>query len=281
MAHLRRELGVAHGVELVEAEGVLGRQGYFAGDDAARLAALQAAINDPSPGAIWCARGGYGATRLLARLDPSPLERHPKAFIGFSDITALMAWSLAHARICSIHGPVVTQLATLGEMDRARVIDMLVGQAASPLVAESGTTVHGGRVEGPLIVGNLEVLRCLVGTPHLPSLQGCILAIEEVGERPYRIDRALTQLIASGALRGVRGVAVGQLLACEDPPEATTTGVSAEQAVIERLEGLGVPIVTGFPFGHDPHQNAALPFGALVRLDADNAALECLQSALY
>ena len=281
LAHLRRELADAHGIELQVSGTTSSRDGYFAADDETRLRALQEAINDPRPGAIWCARGGYGATRLLSRLDPTPLAANPKAIIGFSDVTALMCWSLVHAGVASIHGPVVTQLATLTDMDRGRMFDMLIGQPTSPLVAEAGTTVHGGCVEGPLIVGNLEVLRCLVGTPHLPSLQGCILAIEEVGERPYRIDRSLTQLIGAGALRGVRGVAVGQLLGCQDPPESATTGMTAEQAVLERLESLGVPVITGLAFGHDPHQNAALPFGTLARLDADNATLEVLQSPLY
>lgn len=280
LALLRREVVDRHGGELILADSLRARDGYLAGDDSLRLRGLQQALADEHASVIWCARGGYGATRLLARLDPEPLRRHPKLLVGFSDITALLAWCLTRAATCSLHGPVVTQLAELHEEERTRIFDMLRGEAIVPLSAETGATVHGGRVEGRLIVGNLEVLRSLIGTPYLPSLEGCILGLEEVGERPYRIDRALTQFASSGALRGVRAVIVGQLLECEDPPDHPLRGPTAEEVVIERLERLGVPMVTGFPFGHDRLRNAALPFGTLTRLDADNGTLECLDSPL-
>jgi muramoyltetrapeptide carboxypeptidase len=136
--------------------------------------------------------------------------------------------------------------------------------------------LQGGRVEGPLIAGNLEVLRALVGTRYFPPLAGTILAIEEVGERPYRLDRALTHLVSSGVLRGVRGVVVGQLVGC-DGPDGTGIGPTAHEVVLERLSTLRVPVATGFEFGHDDQQNAALPFGAKVRLHADAGTLEFLE----
>lgn len=269
---LRRRLSL----DIVQAPNLLEQVGYFAGDDGQRLHATQDALADPAAGAVLCARGGYGATRLLGALDPERLRAHPKLLVGFSDITALLCWAWVRAGLPSIHGPVVAQLATLADDDVERLCDLLRGEVPTPLQAEEGTVITGGTVEGTLIAGNLEVLRALVGTRAMPSLSGAILAIEEIGERPYRIDRALTHLLSCGALRGIRGVAVGQLIACEEPPDGNL-GPTAAQVVVERLATLGVPVVTGFAFGHDASHNAALPFGTQVRLLADSCTLEFLE----
>jgi muramoyltetrapeptide carboxypeptidase len=253
------------------------RTGYFAGDDRARLAALQTALADPTIDAVMCARGGYGLTRLLPLLDPAPLAAAPKLIVGFSDVTALLAWALARVGLTSVHGPVTTQLATIAAEDRERLALLLAGEDPGALSAETGAVLRGGCVEGPLFAGNLEVLRALVGTRAQPELAGCVLALEEIGERPYRIDRALTQLLTSGALRGVRGVAVGQLVNCEEPETGHQGSPTAEEVLLERLGALGVPVVTGFPFGHSPERNAALPVGAVVRLDAEHGALTMLE----
>jgi muramoyltetrapeptide carboxypeptidase len=273
LAILRRHLDV----QWVLAPNLHEQEGYFAGSDAQRLAALHEAFGDPEASAILCARGGYGAARLLAALDPERLRAYPKTLVGFSDVTALLCWAYVRAGLRGILGPVVTQISTLELEDVERLVDLLRGDVPTPLVAAEGTSIHGGRVEGPLLGGNLEVLRSLVGTRYMPPLQGAVLVLEEVTERPYRIDRALTHLLSAGVLRGVRGVAVGQLTRCEEPEDGHVVGPTAEQVVVERLETLGVPVVTGFTFGHDPHRNAALPFGARVRLDADACSLEFLE----
>ncbi len=254
------------------------RDGYFAGDDAARLSALHDALAGDSA-AIWCARGGYGLTRLLARLDPAMLRDRPRPVLGFSDVTALLSWAWTHASVRSLHAPVVTQLGELPPEDVEATLDWLRGEVPAPLEADpvGATVVAGGTVEGPLLAGNVEVLRSLVGTGHLPSLEGAILAIEEVGERPYRLDRALTHLLDGGALRGLRGVIVGQLHGCVEPEHGGSQGWSAEEVVADRLGRLGVPVVTGFPFGHARSRNAPLPVGARVRLRADDALLEFLE----
>jgi muramoyltetrapeptide carboxypeptidase len=273
LAHVRRRLGAPSLAANLEH-----RTGYFAGDDGARLGALDRALRDDAIGVIWAARGGYGATRLLARLDPSLLRERAKLFVGFSDVTALLCWAFVHAGLPGIHGPVVGQLDELAETDRERLWDLLGGELPEPLLADEHCTVlHGGRVEGPLIAGNLEVLRSLIGTPHMPSLRGAILAIEEVGERPYRIDRALTQLIDSGALRGVAGVVVGDLHGCSEPDNGGSRGWTAQEVCEDRLARLGVPVLLGLPFGHTPGRNAALGFGVRARLDADQGALEQLE----
>jgi muramoyltetrapeptide carboxypeptidase len=273
LAHVRRRFG-----EPTRAANLERREGYFAGDDAERLLALDRALRDERASLVWAARGGYGLTRLLSRLDPGPLRERPKLIVGFSDVSALLCWAWVHAGVPSIHGPVLGQLAELGEDDRQRLWDLIAGELPAPLVAEHDASVlHGGMVEGTLVVSNLEVLRTLVGTRHMPSLEGGILAIEEIGERPYRLDRALTQLVDSGALRGIRGIAVGSLRGCVEPEGGGSKGWSALEVVEDRLGRLGVPVVVGFGFGHDPTRNAALPFGVPARLDADGGALEILE----
>ena len=265
--------------EFVLAPNVHDQTGYFAGPDTARLSGLREALADPDATAILCARGGYGATRLLPLLDPELMRARPKLLVGFSDVTALLCWSWMRAGVSGLHGPVLTQVASLSDPDIHTLVDALTGNFLTPIASEEGTCIHGGQVEGRLVAGNLEVLRSLVGTRYFPPLAGTILAIEEVGERPYRIDRALTQLIQSGAFRGVRGVIVGQLLHCHEPDWGTPDSPTAHDVVVERLEPLGIPVVTGFPFGHDETRNVALPFGARVRLDADSCTLEFLDPA--
>lgn len=259
-------------------ENLLAREGYFAGGDASRVAALHAVFSDERPGVIWCVRGGYGLTRIIAKLDHKLFARHPKCIIGFSDVTALLCWAYVKADICGLHGPVVTQSASLHPADLEATKEWLDGDVPAPLEADANSVsvINGGAVEGPLIAANLELLRSLIGTPFMPDLQGCILAIEEVGEAPYRIDRSLTQLMASGALHGIAGVVVGQLSGCEDP-DPSAGRPTAAQVVGERLTRLGVPVFTGAPFGHNAERNFPLPFGARVRMDADNATLLFLE----
>jgi len=257
------------------AKNLLEADGYFAGPDDVRAASLHAAFADPDPSVIICARGGYGLTRLLGRLDPARLRRNPKSIVGFSDVTALLCWAWVTASVATIHGPVLGQLGGLHPGDIDHLFDLLRGEVPPPIVASEGSALHGGTVEGRLVAGNLEVLRSLVGTKFFPPMRGNILAFEEVNEAPYRIDRALTQLLSSGVLRGVRGVIVGQLSMCERPKPGV--GPSAEEVVLERLGTLGVPVVTGFDFGHDSGRNVALPFGTRVRLRADDCALELLE----
>ncbi len=269
---LRRHLDA----DVVLAENIHEQHGYFAGADGLRLQSLHTAFADPQARLIMAARGGYGATRLLGALDHTRLCEHPKLLVGFSDITALLCWAWVRGELPSVHGPVVTQLSTASPDDIQRLADLVSGQIPAPLEAAEGTVLHGGTVEGTLIAGNLEVLRALVGTRYMPSLHGAVLAIEDVGERPYRIDRALTHLLSAGALRGIRGVAVGQLHGCEEPTGGQY-GPGPHEVVVERLSTLGVPVVTGFPFGHDGKRNAALPFGTRVRLAADDCTMLFLE----
>jgi muramoyltetrapeptide carboxypeptidase len=248
---------------LVYEERVFARTGYLAGSDEERLAELRAVLSDPDVKAVICARGGYGLTRILAGLDSTEFARAPKAIVGFSDVTALHAWA-AKLGVPTIHGPVLAQLGELPEEDTQSVIDLLEGAPPKPIEGLR-TRAGSGAAEGRLLGGNLEMISRLVGTPWALDLRDAILLIEEVGERPYRIDRSLTQLMLAGALDGVRGVVVGDLVNCHEPKQPSPT---ADEVVVERLGRLGVPVCTGAPIGHGP-RNRAVPLGVRARLAGD------------
>lgn len=245
--------------------GILESTGYLAGSDARRLSELQRAIDDPRLDAIIAARGGYGVTRLLARLDLSALEARPKLLVGFSDITALHAqW--ARRRLLSIHGGMVAALGRSDELAYERYRAALEGRFVdrfSDLIAYAP-----GRAEGILLGGNLTVLTALIGTPHWPGFAGAVLFFEDIGERPYRVDRMLTTWLDAGAFEGVRGVVLGAFVQGEPGAD----GISLADVLAERLADLGVPVVAGVPAGH-VEDNAELPFGQRVVLDANRGEL--------
>jgi muramoyltetrapeptide carboxypeptidase len=260
---------------VVHEEDILRREGYLAGGDARRAAELNAYLRDPAIRGIICARGGYGLMRILAELDDAAFRAAPKVLVGFSDVTALLYWVRARTGLRSVHGPVVTQLSSLGREDLAWLTGLL--ETGTPPPRLTGLrSVHGGRAQGPLVAGNLEVMSRLLGTPYFPSLRGAILVLEEIGERPYRIDRTLTQLALAGVLDELAGVVVGDLVRCEEPDGS---GPGPEDVITERLERLAVPLCFGLPVGHGA-RNLALPIGAPALLDADAGALEFLEGAV-
>ena len=197
-------------------ERLFARQRYLAGPDSQRLELLEAAIADPGTKAIWCARGGYGATRLLSALKLRALLERPKLFVGFSDATVLhAAWNARGLR--TLHAPVLTQLGSQPAevLERLRAL-LFSAEPPTPLLANPVSTFSPGRARGLLLGGNLSILSRLIGTPHLPSLAGAVLFFEDVGERPYRLDRLWTHLTLAGAFEGLRGIGVGELTGCEE-----------------------------------------------------------------
>jgi muramoyltetrapeptide carboxypeptidase len=244
------------------------RQRYLAGSDAQRLALWEEAVADPEVKALWCVRGGYGAVRILPQMQLNRLIERPRLLIGFSDITGPHTAANALGLV-TVHGPVITQLGeqSLESLERLWAL-LTVPGSPDPLAANPALTISPGVASGRLLGGNLEVLSRLVGTPWQPSMEGAILLIEETGERPYRIDRAWTHLKMSGAFRGIKGVAVGDLTGCEEKDADYT----ALDVVRDLVAELGVPAAAGFPVGHGAvHQ--AIPLGVNVRLDANAARL--------
>lgn len=257
------------------------RDGYLAGTDIERRQQLADAWKDPECKGILCARGGYGSARLLedwtwglgiesskdvsTTTSPTP-QFIPKWLIGFSDITSLL-WSLCQSGISGIHGPVLTTLAAEPEWSLKRLFDYVEGRPIAPL---SGASWGNGKVTGMLLPANLTVATHLLGTSVQPPLDGVILALEDVTEAPYRIDRMLTQWRMSGVFQRVKGIALGRFSRCEPPKDIPSWTI--EEVLRDRLLELGIPIISNLPFGHDG-VNAALPVGQPVVLDADQGTL--------
>ncbi|AVH62663.1 S66 peptidase family protein [Nostoc sp. 'Peltigera membranacea cyanobiont' N6] len=260
------EIWRARGYRLEISPQIDDKWGYLAGTDEIRRQQLAVAWQDPNCRGILCARGGFGSTRILEDWNWQQNSSLPKWLIGFSDITALL-WSLYIAGISSVHAPVMVTLADEPDWSIERLFDSVEGRPLAPL---KGCGWGGGVVTGTLLPGNLTVATNLLATPILPNLDGVILALEDVTEAPYRIDRMLTQWRLSGVLSQVCGIALGGFTRCEAPP--TVPSFSVEEVLRDRLGDLGIPIVSDLPFGHDS-PNAALPVGVEATLDGDAGIL--------
>jgi len=258
-------------------DGVFAREGYLAGPDERRLAELTAALADPDARAIVMARGGYGLMRLLPFIDVGALVARPRPIVGFSDGTALLALA-ARAGVASIHGPVVTQLGNLASADQRALFERLETPGPS-LLLEGLEGLIPGRVRGPLIGGNLEMFSRLIGTPYLPDVAGAILFFEDLGERPYRIDRLLAHLDLAGIFGAASGVLLGDFSGCREPEATRADSPTAEEVLVDRLGRLSIPVALGGAFGHGT-RNRALPYGTLCELDTAAGTLTALDGAV-
>lgn len=248
------------------------RTRYLAGSDDRRLADLIRAFRSPDTRAIFCARGGYGVMRILPSLHLTQLPH--KLLVGFSDITALHLAHQALGRI-TIHGPVLTQLGKQPADVVQRLWDLVEGAEPTPPLFATKCLVDGV-AEGPLIGGNLSVLTRLLGTPYLPNLDGAVLLLEDVGERPYRLDRMWTHLQLAGVFERVRGIVLGEFVLCEEP---TAESYGPAEVLRELAQQTGLPCAAGFPIGHGD-VNQPVPLGVRVRLDATSTRLDFLEPAV-
>jgi muramoyltetrapeptide carboxypeptidase len=241
------------------------RDGFLAGSDARRREELAQAIEAPHVSAVIAARGGYGITRIASELDFGVLRRSPKWLVGFSDVTALHVEAQA-VGVASLHAH---HAAGLGRGD-AHARQHWLAALEAPLAPRTlhGRTLRGGRARGPLVGGNLTVLFTCAVTGRLRLPPGAILALEDVTEVSYRIDRMLSALRVGGHLREISGVALGGFTDC--PPGQH--GVAVEQVLASELSRLGVPVVSGLPFGHEL-PNHPLLLGVEAELDAEAACL--------
>jgi muramoyltetrapeptide carboxypeptidase len=271
---------VARGIELLTSWGLrvavgpnaYSRTGFLAGSDAERLADLNSALADPEVRGVVCTRGGYGAQRLVDGIDMAAVRADPKVVVGFSDITAVQLALWRGARLATVHGPGAAWLD--GRTGPASVESLRVAvMTAQPVVVkrepgeETAVVAVPGRAEGVLLGGNLCLLAASIGTPDLPDLTGAILLLEDIDEAPYKVDRMLTQLRRTGALRGLAGVAVGQFTRCAD-----NWPVAVVDVLLDRLGDLGVPVLGGLPIGHGAGQ-LTVPLGVPAVLDVDAGTL--------
>lgn len=272
----RIEAALAHcrqlDLEPVPGQFIRSRTGFLAGPDRERLADLTEMLEDPSIDAVWAIRGGYGTMRLLAHL---PERVRPRAYIGFSDNTALHLWLLGAGAV-PFHGPHAGgDYPPLADACFRQVLFHPGAAGVLPAGSAPVRTLRGGRVEGPLLGGNLSLLAALCGTRWQPDARGCVLFVEEIGEAGYRVDRMFRQLELAGALAGVVGLAMGQFTDCGTEEDTA----QVEAVLLEWSERLAVPAVQGLPIGHVP-ENWTLPLGVRAELDADAGTLALLEPAV-
>jgi len=258
----------AQGYRVAWREDILARAGHLAGDDDRRAAELNAWLRHPEVKAILFARGGYGTSRIVDRLDLGALRRRPKAIAGFSDLTALLLSAARRAGVAVFHGPLVTGAGqdAAGERDMTRLLDLLSGKPG-PRAHRGLRALRPGRVRAPVTGGNLSLLAHSIGTPFQVETRGRILFVEEVGEAPYRIDRMVRQLMLAGIFQGVRGIVLGRFSGVKPGARRAVAGL-----FLEALGGRALPVVWGFSAGHGA-PNRALPFEVPATLDAGAGTL--------
>jgi muramoyltetrapeptide carboxypeptidase len=242
------------------------KSGYLAGTDADRLGDLNAAIRDDSIDAIWCVRGGYGAMRLLAKVDYAALRRTPKPILGFSDITALHCAIQKCCGLISFHAP--TARGALSNFSRDSLRRAVVDHADSCGIAEQAREIRPGRAAGRLVGGNLALIAALVGTPFAADLTDSILVLEDVNEPLYKVDRMLQQLLLAGSFAACKAIVFGD---CSSGEENESTE-ELDQLLGSFAERLRIPCLAGIPLGHIADQ-WTIPLGAQATLDTGEHAL--------
>ena len=254
------------GFDPVYEDSVFERRAYAAGSAATRAAAFARAWRDPDIAALIAVRGGYGSVHLLPLLGESLLLGEPKAFIGYSDNTSLLSWLTLIGGIVSFHGPMLEGRLARGEAgyDRTTFIRCLCRPEPADEISHPQVEVlHSGEAAGLLIGGTLTQLCASLGTPYaFDPPAGCVLFLDEVAERPYRLDRMLTQLYLSGILSRASALVFGELPRCDEPGGSPT----AREVVEELTRGFRGPILYGLPSGHTAGPTLTLPFGVRARV---------------
>jgi muramoyltetrapeptide carboxypeptidase len=292
-AFLRSDVALAQ--EVVEALGLrprLGphlrdRYGYLAGRDADRAADLNAFFADPEVRGILALRGGWGSARVLPHVDYESVRRHPKVFMGYSDITALLLGLYARAGLVTFHGPVgesdwnpwSVDLVRRVLFDAEAVVMENPHEAAESLVQTEHRhwTITPGRARGRLLGGNLTVLAHLVGTPYLPGWDGAILFLEDINEDLYRVDRMLTHLALAGILKQIRGFVFGTCTDCD--PGRGYGSLTLEEIFDDHVRPLGVPAWHGAMIGHIDRK-LTVPLGVEAEIDAERGSIRLLEPAV-
>jgi muramoyltetrapeptide carboxypeptidase len=249
---------------------------YFSGTREERLADLHAAFADESIDAVMCLRGGYGSNYLLDGLDLDLIAAHPKPFFAYSDLTGVQLYLLDRIGLPAFHGPMAAADFFLADGVHRESFDAaLTGKAYSVGADEGLRPMRAGTARGVLYGGCLSILTALLGTPFEPKTEGKLLFLEDVGEKPYRIDRMLWQMRRAGKFEGVTGIVFGEMLGCAAPDELL------EQAIGNALDGMEVPMAFGLRSGHVSRHNVTLTFGVEAELTvAKEARLTLRETAI-
>jgi muramoyltetrapeptide carboxypeptidase len=257
------------GFEAVYDESVFAKRDYVAGPASVRAAAIRGAWQDPTIAGIVAVRGGYGSAQVLPLLDPAEARQARKPFVGYSDLTALLGFLNFNCDMVSFHGPMLENRLGRGvdgydrdTFERALCRPEAMGELAPPGLEP---LTHGD-ASGPLFGGTLTQVLATLGTPYeFKPPMGYILFLDEVGERPYRLDRMMTQLQHTGLLGQAAGVVIGELPRCDEPSGAIT----GRAVMADLLGDFPGPVLFGFPSGHTTGPSMTLPFGVRTRVVAD------------
>jgi muramoyltetrapeptide carboxypeptidase len=257
------------GFKVKESQHLYGQYNQFSGTDEERTSDLQSLINDTEVKAIFFARGGYGCARIIDRIDFSPLEKHPKWLVGFSDMTVIHSHINAHHGVGTLHAPMMINLLQEKRNDEAAnaIIDILTGKNVRYSEKTRNSLNRNGVCEGELVGGNLSLLYALAGTPSDISTDGKILFIEDLDEYLYHIDRMMMQLKRAGKLTHLKGLVVGGMSDMRD--NAIPFGKSAIEIIAEAVAEYDYPVCFDFPSGHID-RNLPMVLGADVRLEVGN-----------
>jgi muramoyltetrapeptide carboxypeptidase len=259
------------GYEPVFSPGTFERDLYFAGSPERRLHELEEMVQRDDIAALIGIRGGYGSNYLLPGLDFEIFAAHPKIVLGCSDLTTLLTAISDRTGLVTFHGPMVAKDIAGGTLEISSWNHALQAATSWSVPAEGVEVLRAGRAQGRLYGGCLSLLAASLGTPFEIETDGTILFLEDIGEKPYRIDRMLMQLLLAGKFEGVRGVVFGEMLDCAQPGGQSYT----LQQVIQRVfTGYKVPIVYGLKSGHVSGGNITLPFGVRSELVANDSGVQ-------
>jgi muramoyltetrapeptide carboxypeptidase len=238
---------------------------YLSGSPAIRAAAFSRAWSDPSIAALIAVRGGYGSVQLLPLLDEAVIRRTPKLFMGYSDTTSLLSWLTCRCGVSALHGPMIDGRLARGPeaYDVESMVAFMANGEGRPLSPDGLAVVRGGEAIGPLFGGTITQLAASLGTPYaFDPPAGCVLFLEDVNERPYRLDRMLTQLRLGGILGRARALVFGEMRGCDE--------AGGQPSALDVIRNLAAecdgPIITGFPSGHTTGPCWTLPLGVRVRV---------------
>ena len=284
-AHPERVLS---GLEALREAGYVPRPGehchvhgplFFAGTPRQRLDDLHQAFADPETRLVMCLRGGYGSNYLLGDLDLELIQRHPKPFFAYSDLTGAQLLFLDRLGLPAFHGPMAAaDFASKTGVHPASFQAALEGKTYTVGASEGLRVLRDGTARGILYGGCLSILVSLLGTPWQPSTEGRLLFLEDTGAKPYQIDRMLWQLRSAGKLEGVKGVVFGEMLDCSSPGSAPQL---LEQVILRAFEDFDGPLAIGLRSGHVSRGNVTLTFGVEAELIAqDPPELRLLEAAV-
>lgn len=248
---------------------------YLADTDSRRIAELHRMFTDTEVKAIFCARGGFGCLRLIEQLDYAIIRKHPKLFIGFSDITILLSQLHYRANMLCFHGPVITSLAGSDTETLERLNQCLRGNWRKNISWENPEILRGGDTRsGKLVGGNLSSILTLAGTEHFPLKEGDIVILEDVHEPLYKIDRLLTQLRLTSIFKRLGGIILGEFIVNQhqEPLEKLRYTENIWNRVLELTAGTNIPVWGNFPVGHG-QKNLTFPYGAEVIMDSNSASI--------